>query len=56
MSDCGVMGLFTKLSHKHAETCGAANGDGEECMESVDSTAAVGSQTGRLCSCDNVLW
>lgn len=56
MSDCRVMGLLRKLSHKHAETGGPANGDGEECMESVDSAAAVGSQTGRLCSFDNVLW
>lgn len=46
MSDCRVMGLLHKLSHKHVETCRPANGDGEECMESVDSTAAVGSQTG----------
>lgn len=49
------MGVFYKLPHKHAESFGQANGDEQECMESVDSPAPVGSLKSLLCSCGDVL-
>lgn len=49
------MGFLHKLPHKHAESFGQANGDEEECMESVDSPAPAGCLKSLLCSCGDAL-
>lgn len=50
------MAFLSKLPHQHAESSGRADGDEQECMESVDSPAPVCCIKSLLCSCGEVLW